>query len=65
MKPKDPDLAALTIRGRDLQRELAPMLRRHYGPLMREPVPSCFLRLIDDLQYADERHRPRRYAKAA
>jgi hypothetical protein len=53
------DHAALTVRGRHLQRDLAPLLRRHYAPLMREPVPSSFLRLIDDLQYADERHRPR------
>jgi hypothetical protein len=53
-----PDLTAL---GRQLQSEIGPKLRRFYEPTMREPVPSSFLRLIDDLQYADER--PKRAAR--
>jgi hypothetical protein len=53
----------LTARGRQLQSELGPKLRRFYEPCMREPVPSSFLRLIDELQYAHER--PRRTPRAA
>ena len=45
----------LTARGRQLQSEIGPKLRRFYEPSMREPVPSSFLRLIDELQYAHER----------
>jgi hypothetical protein len=47
----------LTARGRQLQSEIGPKLRRFYEPSMREPVPSSFLRLIDELQYAHERPR--------
>jgi hypothetical protein len=65
MKRNDADAAALTDRGRRLQRELAPLLRRFYEPSLREVVPSCFLRLIDDLQYADERPPRPSIAKAA
>jgi hypothetical protein len=45
----------LTARGRQLRADLGPKLRRFYEPIMWEPVPSSFLRLIDALQYADER----------
>jgi hypothetical protein len=45
----------LTARGRQLRADLGPKLRRFYEPLMWEPVPSSFLRLIDALQYPDER----------
>jgi hypothetical protein len=56
----------LTARGRQLQSEIGPKLRRFYEPSMREPVPSSFLRLIDELQYADERpKRTPRHASAA
>jgi hypothetical protein len=56
----------LTARGRQLQSEIGPKLRRFYEPSMREPVPSSFLRLIDELQYAHERpKRTPRHASAA
>jgi hypothetical protein len=45
----------LTARGRQLRSEIGPKLRRFYEPTMREPVPSSFLKLIDELQYANER----------
>ena len=45
----------LTARGRQLRSEIGPKLRRFYEPTMREPVPSSFLRLIDELQFANER----------
>jgi len=54
-----PDLTTL---GRQLRSEIGPKLRRFYEPSMREPVPSSFLRLIDELQYAHER--PKRAAAA-
>lgn len=59
--------ADLTLRGRQLHSELGPKLRRFFEPSMREPVPSSFLRLIDELQYADERPKraPRRAPEAA
>jgi len=47
-----PDLTTL---GRQLRTEIGPKLRRFYEPTMREPVPSSFLRLIDELQFANER----------
>ena len=59
--------ADLTVRGRQLQSELGPKLRRFFEPSMREPVPSSFLRLIDELQYAEERPKraPARAPEAA
>jgi hypothetical protein len=59
-----PDLTSI---GRQLQSEIGPKLRRFYEPSMREPVPSSFLRLIDELQYADERPKraPQRASQAA
>jgi hypothetical protein len=54
----------LTARGRQLRADLGPKLRRFYEPTMWEPVPSSFLRLIDALQYPDERPKGARATKA-
>ena len=59
-----PDLTTL---GRQLRSEIGPKLRRFYEPSMCEPVPSSFLRLIDELQFANERPKraPARASHAA